>query len=1343
MRKSFFILLYIFAYSTGLYCYNIKSLTAENGLSNNNVISITQDRDGFMWICTKDGLNRFDGNKFQIFRHSENDPNSICSNVLNYVFPDPKEDVVWIASEKNGLDAYNYKTHKFIHYRHNPNDTSSLTSDGITHISADNEGNIWLATYSTGIEMIDRKTGKITHFNQSNIKGLVSNYNWYVIHTNAGMLYVGHVVDGLSIIDLKKRTAVNFRNISGNPVSLCDNTVTCLFEDSRKRIWVGTRNGLALFNPETLKFINFRNKFGVIGSLSGNFIKSFVETPDHKLWIGTEGNGISILDLNTLQAEINPDKVFFERIGESNTDDGLSGGSVQALFQDSYGNFWAGGFISGVNFISNRKEIFQKINYLPFKGNQNSLDHTSVVGLCSDDDNKIWVANVFGGVALYDHENKIKSIRNISSPEMPLHARSVCMDKQNNLWIGSTEGKLYQFNKKSQKLSNVPLSPASNTSIFYLFCDSKNRIWIGTDGGIYVYDIATSQIRHYSTQNSELNDNNIRTFCEDYNGNIWVGSLIGALQVFDVNFTLVNDIGRNFDFYAVNHVYKDSQNRMWIATQNDLFMFSSANAKVYKRYGKKDGFAENNFSAISEGKNPDEFWVSSINGISKIDIKNNKVLNYFISDGIAAGDYEKSTVAKTKTGEIYFGGQHGITFFDQHSTDGDIEFLKPQITSFMVVDKSKEFITDFHNIPFQDVTELNYTQNSLQINFNVLDYSLNNKVEFMYQMSGLDDSWYFIGKEKQLTFRNLRHGKYVFSLKARIQNKDWNDQEAKITIIIHPPFWLTWWAKLIYFVLAVFLTISIVRFYKNRLKLENSLILEKRNHEQEQALNEEKMRFFTNIAHELRTPMTLIIGPLEDIVADKSLDQKLLTKINSIQRVANRLLDLVNQILEFRKTETNNRILKVKKANLISHIYEIGLRYKELYLKKTIDFRIILPQKPIEIFFDQEIISLILDNLITNAFKYTNEGRIELIVRETVESNVEYVEVSVRDTGIGLSEEELERVFNRYYQAKNRPNQVAGTGIGLSLVKNLVDLHEADISVNSEINKGTTFTVRFLRNNSYPNAIHLETTDKITDDYHEPETDQKPLVLVVEDNEEIVEYICDCLEENYDLLTAINGKAGYDLACEKTPDIIISDIMMPVMDGMEFCRHIKQNVLTSHIPVILLTAKTSVQDKADGYDAGADSYMTKPFSGNLLKSRVKNLLQTRPKLNEAATAFKNKKQLLHDSASQLDKDFIEKVTNIIETHIELEDLSVSQIASMMNMSHSSLYRKIKALTDLTTNEFIRKVRMKLAEQLLLTGKYTINEIMYRVGMNSAGHFRQSFKDEFGVTPTEYLQKLKE
>jgi DNA-binding response OmpR family regulator len=249
--------------------------------------------------------------------------------------------------------------------------------------------------------------------------------------------------------------------------------------------------------------------------------------------------------------------------------------------------------------------------------------------------------------------------------------------------------------------------------------------------------------------------------------------------------------------------------------------------------------------------------------------------------------------------------------------------------------------------------------------------------------------------------------------------------------------------------------------------------------------------------------------------------------------------------------------------------------------------------------------------------------------------------------------------------------------------------------------------------------------------------------LVVEDNEEIVEYICDCLEENYELLTAINGKAGYDLACEKTPDIVISDIMMPVMDGMEFCRKIKQNVLTSHIPVILLTAKTSVQDKADGYDAGADSYMTKPFSGNLLKSRVKNLLQNRPKLNEAATAFKNKKQLLHDSASQLDKDFIEKVTNIIETHIELEELSVSQIASMMNMSHSSLYRKIKALTDLTTNEFIRKVRMKLAEQLLLTGKYTINEIMYRVGMNSAGHFRQSFKDEFGVTPTEYLQKLRE
>ena len=1326
--------------------FTIKKIGVENGLSNNNVISIAQDKEGFIWIATKDGLNRFDANSFKVFKKSESGKNSIRSNALNCVYADKYDDVVWIATEKNGIDAYNYITHVFTHYEHDYSgrNKNSLIADGVTHITGDSRGNLWLATYQAGIDYFDKKTGQFNHYNQSNIKGLGSDYNWYVMCDDDNeRLYVGHVNDGLSIINLKTKTAVNFKHDPQDPTSLPDNTVTCIFKDSKKNIWIATRNGLTLFDPTSLRMTNFKHDPENPHSISHNFIKSFIETKDSQLWIGTEGGGVNILDRNQISKNIQPQKVEFNHLRASDTPEGLSSASVQSILQDAFGNIWIGGYIGGVNFISNKPSFFKKIRYLPLVGNTNSLKSKIVTGMCSDAENKVWVANSTGGISIYQNDTLIKQFNKINNEPDPLNITSVYKSSDNHIWIGTSDSRIYEYNPKSDRF--IPLTcfeNVKNVPIYKIFEDSKRNLWLSTDIGLLMYNRDTEKCKVYTTANSSLSDNVIRAVAEDADGNIWVGTLIGGLCVFDQNFNLVYNYGKYFDFYAINHIYKDSKNRMWVGSQNDLFLFKNHENDSIQRIGKSAGLPENNIRAIAEGKTADEIWLSTTNGISHIDLTTMNISNFTVNDNIVSGDYMEGSVTKTADGLIWFGAQNGITWFNPNFKQPDISIPEVVITGFQATNSRKKNLSEFIDIPFTEKMVLKYHQNSFQINFNVPDFSLTDEVEFMFQMVGLDNDWFLIKKEKQVAFRNLNPGKYTFNLKTRLHNTEWSDTITSMQLTIDPPLWLTWWAKVFYLFLIVLILSFVITFYKRKLQIENALLLEKKSRQQEQDLNEEKIKFFTNITHELRTPMTLILGPLEDLLSDANLTPAHLKKINSIHRVATRLLQLINQILEFRKSESKNRKLRVVKDDFVKFVYETGQKYKELNQNKPIDFQFALPEKKLEMFFDPEVITIILDNLISNAFKYAQKGIIRLELKNYVEQTIDYTEIIVSDTGFGISENDLPHIFERYYQAKNTAYPVKGTGIGLALVKNMVDLHEAEISVTSQLNAGTTFNVKFMTNNSYPDVIHVHPVE-VQPEEEEIGEDSKNVILVIDDNQEIVEYIRESLTDTYKVITAENGKAGYETACDKVPDLVISDIMMPVMDGIELCKAMKKDVRTSHIPVILLTAKGSLQDQSEGYDAGADSYLTKPFSGNLLKSRLKNIFEAREKLSTAYTSkFKDKQSFFNESISQLDKEFLEKLTAVIETNLEDEEMSISQIASQMNMSHSTLYRKIKALTNLTANEYIRKVRMKVAEKLLLSNQYSISEIMDKVGINSSSYFRQCFKDEFGMNPSDYLQKLK-
>jgi signal transduction histidine kinase/ligand-binding sensor domain-containing protein/DNA-binding response OmpR family regulator len=1343
IRSILFILVCVVLFLYQAYGIEIKKLSAEDGLSNINVVSITQDNDGFIWISTKDGLNRFDANTFKVYKTNDADPNSICSNVLNYVYADKFDDVVWIASEKSGVDAYNYRTHEFTHYEHDYGDPSKndLSANGITHIDGDEEGNLWFATYNAGIDRLDRKTQRFTNYSQSNVQGLGSDLNWTVLFDSEERIYVGHVTEGFSIINTKTMSALHFKNDPDNPASLPDNTVTCFLKDSKERIWIGTRNGLALFNPENHRMISFKNDPENIRSLSNNFIQKIIETPDHKLYIGTEGGGLNILDLKMLTFFDDLSSVTFDRILASETPDGLAGLSVQSVFQDLFGNIWAGGLGSGLNFIPAHENDFNKILYLPYTGNTNSLNAKTVPGICTDSKDRVWLANGFGGIGIYKDGEKRRQINSINNANITQNFMSVYKAHNNEIIIGTSTGDIYFYHTKQDKFTALnAFNDLKNIPIYSFLEDSGNNLWFATDIGLHMYNPKSGKSLVYTTENSDLPDDLIRTIAEDSEQNIWVGTLAGGLCVFDRDFKLLRNLGQSHDFFAVNHIYKDSKNRMWIASQNDLFLFNSIHTDSIMRLGKLSGLAGADIRSIVEGKTADEIWVSTINGISHIDLNTMHVSNFDVSDGIVPGDYLPASVAKTNNGKIYFGSQNGTSWFDQFLEHTTIPNPTAALTSFSIAD-NKNYLNQFTEIPFGQDIELKHHQNSFQIDFNVLDYSLSNKVEFIYQMQGLDNGWFLVNTGKEVTFRNLKPGNYTFNLKTRIQNNEWPEEITSLSIRIKPPIWLTWWMKLLYLAILVTLIIYALRFYANKLKIENDLLLEKKSRQQEQDLNEEKLRFFINITHELRSPMTLILGPLEDLIADDSIKPEQSKKLHMMQRVANRLLQTVNQILEFRKSENKSRKLAVTTDDLSKYIYEIGEKYRDLNQNAGIDFQINVPDKKMEMYFDPDVITIIMDNLLSNAFKYTKEGSIKLQLTRKTEANIDYTEIEVSDTGYGISEQDLVHIFERYYQARNASHPVKGTGIGLALVKSMVELHDAEIEVSSKLHEGTTFKVRLLTDNSYPDATHYYPEDTHIE---ETEENSKGVILVVDDDAEIIEYIKDSLSDTYTIISAENGKIGFDTACDAIPDIVISDIMMPIMDGIEMCKLMKKDVRTSHIPVVLLTAKGSLLDQKLGYDAGADSYLTKPFSSNLLKSRLKNIIDARNKYSlSTSSKFKQKQEILNESIGELDREFLSKLTSVIEENLEDEELNISYVAAQLNMSHSTLYRKIKALTNLTANEFIRKVRINFAEKLMLTNQYNISEIMYQVGINSSSYFRQCFKEEFGMNPSEYLQKLKE
>ncbi len=733
------------------------------------------------------------------------------------------------------------------------------------------------------------------------------------------------------------------------------------------------------------------------------------------------------------------------------------------------------------------------------------------------------------------------------------------------------------------------------------------------------------------------------------------------------------------------------------------------------------------------------------------------IYNYTHRDNVPIGNFLGHSVASDRQGNLYFGAISGLCVFNPVEVLEMMDVPQPVIVDLEVLSNSSsgEDSPKEIQVTGKDKVSLGRGYNSFDISFTSRNFATAREVEYAYMLEGVLDRWVMARNGNIATFRDLSPGTYVFKVKCRVRNQEWGSP-AELNIVVPPPLWWSWWAKMIYIMVLAGVVCALLYLYRKRVTAEAMLKTETEKHLKEQELNDERLRFYTNITHELRTPLTLIVGPLDDLAKSGDIPERERRSLGMVHRNAGRLLDLVNRILEFRKTETQNRRLCVRRGNIAATVYEVALKYKELNRNTKVSVDVTVESGEIQAVYDKEVVTVMLDNLISNSIKYTPQGHVDVDCR-VKDGNIV---LTVADTGVGISKDAVDRIFDRYYQERG-PHQAAGTGIGLALVKNMVTLHHGTISVSSEEGKGTSFVVTLPIADSYPEALHLEENVEHTQEETLPDTDKetvaadrKPLILVVEDNEDIRDYIRQSFTDLYDVRCAENGKEGLERAYEIMPSLIVSDIMMPVMDGVEMMRKLKADVRTSHIPVILLTAKESDSDREEGYASGADSYLIKPFSSTLLQSRINNLLLQRMKLTERfagrpapvvsseGESIAEKRERLIKSLSEVDRRFIEKLNKAIIDNMPSENVDVNFLAGTLCMSTSTLYRKVKALTGISPNEYIRKTKMQLAENLLLDGQLTFSEIAFKVGMNSVAYFRQCFKDEFGMTPSEYLNHLR-
>lgn len=1325
---------------------NLRNFGISSGLSNGYVVAMTQDRNGFIWIATEDGLNRFDGNQFRIYSTQNS---GITSNELNDIaYTSSYPDSLWIATQRDGVCVLDFKTGEI-----SPISVMLKTPD-VTSITPASDGrNIWFTHYHHGAELYDPVSNTTRLYNHRNIEGM-PNRVWTMAEAGNDKIYLGHSSGGFSVVDTLARTFENYRHIDGIPSLPGDEVYSIAIDDSGS-VWLGTDRGAALFNPHTKTVIPFVHDETDPYSIGAGRVRSVRRLKNGEIWFATSQGGVSVL---------NPDqytysdirKARFRQLQSAPDDDGLSGMFTRCVFQDCFGNVWIGNYRAGIDMISHISPLFSLYDYAdasPF-GHRHKPAWSCDYDSCGK---KLW----FGG------ENEIicsdgKNVTTIPLPGVSekerTYVRAIKADTKGRIWVGTSERGAMVYNPSSRSFSRLQL-PSRDVRSFMESPDGK--MWIGTARGIFASDgISATELE---VLNSQLADMIIQAMATDSFGNVWVGTFGKGLAIFSPQGQLIKTLQMTDEFpsNAINAIKTDSKGAVWIATRNGAVKFPDpTKPDSWDTFDNVSRLGVTHVKAIEEDGGGN-MWLSTNKGMLRLEAGTMRPSLFESTDRLPLNSFAENASVKNTDGHLFFASANGIFALDPTRITGDTPDLAVKISDITIYRDGLDTKDNEWSMAFSsDAITLLPDERTFRITFTMPDAALADHTEISYNLNGLDDVWNELqGGGGQAFYRNLPPGKYRFQVRQRLKGHDWSPATTLLTIDIRPHFWMSVWAIIIYLMLAVAAIVGAVWLYNRRERNRRRIEMELENNRNRDRLNEERLKFYTNVTHELRTPLTLILGPLEDMVSDPSLPKKYAGRLQAMRNSSNTLLNLINDILEFRKTETHNRRLSVSHGNIANFIREIGLRFKELNQNPDTQIILDIDENLPSLMFDREIISTVLNNLVSNALKYTPQGSITISCRLTEEMGVRKCRIAVADTGHGIAPDCIPHIFKRYFQADGR-HQASGTGLGLALVKSQADLHQAEIKVESVENEGSVFTFTLLVDNSYPDALHIEPAPQ-SQVFTLPiyETDNKDItqnatrILVVEDNADIREYIRQTLEDEFTVFTASNGLEGLKAVQEKNPDVIISDIMMPEMDGITLCRTIKENIVTSHIPVILLTAKDSISDREEGYESGASSYLSKPFSAKLLLSRIRNILRTRRLvadhfMSQATTSLSSDNPVVTSenkqgeeasrSLSPLDRDFVDKLLSIVNENLEQQDLGVNLIAEKMCMSNSTLYRKTMAVLGVSTNEYIRRVRLSRAAELLLDGRLSVSDVAFKTGFGSLSSFAKAFRKEFGMTASEYV-----
>lgn len=1331
-----------------------------NGLSSNYVRNIAQDAHGFVYIATIDGLNRFDG---LTFTHFTKEASGLPTNEINCLLPDPTNpDILWIATRHGGLCRYDYSTCSVDSF------AGGLRTADVPHLSPASGGGIWVTNYHSVADLLDPVTSRVTPLFDKVPRNFPRPVWCNVESPDGRYLYTGTVGQGLTQTDLRTRRFTTYRPDAADPAAIAGSTVYCIYVEDTGGVWAGTDRGLSLFDPRTRSFTNIYSDGTGEGLLPGA-VKCIRRMSDGSLWFGTSEGGVSILPADRLGSR----DFRFEHLlpfGRSGESSDIASADITAIFEDSYGNRWLGNLSDGVDVISYAPPFFSVSQ--PFANVAEHKTGQAVWSATTDAGGALWLG---GDDEIVEFDRYPR--RHVLLPTAPLGykaaVRALMVDDRGRIWAGTHNSGLYIYDSNLTDYTCINLPYKEIRSIM---ADRDGNVLVGTNDGLFSVNANTFEVTPMTGYNNVMEDRFVMCMTRDSDGKLRVGTMGCGIHVFSPDGQLLRiiDTKASLPTNTVSALTEDSRGNMWVATRNGAVRMSIRNASDIHVYGIKDGLVGGDVKSIAEDRSGN-IWLGTNRGIALYMPQTDKISVYGRTYSHRLDAFAESASTVTGDGRIYLGSLYGLVDFNPKEWSEMKNEDNIVITGIKVNDSQADDQNLQIEIPItSDRIVLPYNNNTFTISFGNLDITCAANTDYMYNLKGLSEVWTEVSGKNEVMYRNLNPGKYEFRVRYRINGDEWSEPLTVAYITVEAPWYATWWAKVLYVLLAAVVLFVVIYFYKRKLNLEKNLAIERENINNVRNLNEERLIFFTNITHELRTPLSLIIGPIEDLVNDPALSAAHRKRLLTIRTSSMRLLNLINGILEFRKTETRNRKLEVVHGDLANLVRENGLRFKELNNNPDVSIVIdVARMEGVEMYYDPEMITTIINNLMGNATKYTRSGTVTLSLSPVTVGGIKYVDLAVSDTGEGIASEALPHIFERYYQASNS-RKTSGTGIGLALTRNLVELHEGVISVESVPGNGSTFRVRLLLENSYPGARHREIEEPQPEAGYDRDNgaagddcSSRLVLLLVEDDNDVRDYIAGALSDEFRVMTAANGREGYDVARAEIPDIVVSDIMMPEMDGIELCHRLKTEPATNHIPVILLTAKDSISDKEAGYESGADSYITKPFSSTLLRARIVNIIESRHRMSlrlldipsypaaAADTSLPAPVETPQDAVpekrreasgdevrlSKFDKEFLDKFRRLVEDNMEMEEFDQTFLADRMCMSHSTLYRKVKSVTGLTPNEFIRRIKLNKVCELIVDDSLSMADIAQMAGFSSAAYFRRVFKKEFGVSPTEYKQGI--